>query len=50
MSEEILEEEIKEVTIVDKDGNSRTVYYIWHTVITYATLIFYEVHLRDFHR
>ena len=30
MTEEILEEDqIKEVTTVDEDGNIRTVYYIW---------------------
>jgi hypothetical protein len=29
MTEEILEDEIKEVTTVDEDGNVRTVYYIW---------------------
>jgi hypothetical protein len=28
MTEEILEDEIKEVTTVDEDGNIRTVYYI----------------------
>jgi len=28
MPEEILEDEIKEVTTVDEDGNIRTVYYI----------------------
>jgi hypothetical protein len=28
MTEEILEDEIKEVTTVDEDGNVRTVYYI----------------------
>jgi len=27
-TEEILEDEIKEVTTVDEDGNIRTVYYI----------------------
>jgi len=28
MTEEILEDEIKEVTTVDEDGNIRTVYFI----------------------
>jgi len=28
MTEEILEDEIKEITTVDEDGNVRTVYYI----------------------
>jgi hypothetical protein len=28
MTEEILEDEIKEITTVDEDGNIRTVYYI----------------------
>jgi hypothetical protein len=41
MTEEILEDEIKEVTTVDEDGNIRTVYYIWHNIITHATLVFY---------
>jgi hypothetical protein len=42
MTEEILEEDqIKEVTTVDEDGNIRTVYYIWHNIITHATLVFY---------
>ena len=42
MTEEILEEDqIKEVEIVDADGKIRTVYYIWHNIITHATLVFY---------
>jgi hypothetical protein len=50
MPEEIQEDEIKEVTTVDEDGNIRTVYYIWHNFVASATIEFYVVHLQVTHR
>ena len=46
MPEDIKEDEIKEVTTVDEDGNIRTVYYIWHNQVASATIEFYVVHLQ----
>ena len=43
MTEEIQEDEIKEVEIVDADGNVRKLYYIWHNKVADATIEFYVV-------
>ena len=50
MTEEITQEEIKRIYDRDENGNKVKNQLDWHTVITYAKLVFYEVHLRDFHR
>ena len=51
MTEEILQEdEIKEITTVDEDGNIRTVYYIWHNQLADVIIEFYVDHLQVIHR
>ena len=51
MTEEILQEdEIKEITTVDEDGNIRTFYYILHKQLADVIIEFYVDHLQVIHR